>query len=82
MNALRLFVGILCGNKTGAIFFVPPIFFPRGKVVVFAGRFQNRGNLRNRGQFPSLYKVALKSETETLKVKKKTNYDLNALLLS
>ena len=55
MNALRLLVGILCGNKTGVIFLGSPNFFFRGKVVVFAeGRFQNRRNFRNRGQFPSL----------------------------
>ena len=56
MNALRLFVGILCAEvKPVPFFFCSPGFFFRKQVFVFAeGQFQNRGNLRNRGQFPSL----------------------------
>ena len=55
-------MGILCGSKTGDFFFCSTDFFFHGQVFVFAeGPFQNRGNLRNGGQFPSLKMVSMRS---------------------
>ena len=66
MNALRLFVGILCGSKTDAFFFfVPPIVFFRGQVFFAEGRFQNRvGTVK--GQFNFIFKLKKEKKKKLL----------------